>query len=185
MSWSHKWKTNKDWLKIKHNNFTLLDSYLQPSPRTILDIGCGFAVESCLFAKKYNTHLTLIDGEVDDNASKQNRHDDFGVVEEFKFYNKLSDIEDTIKEHTSNYTLIDCNHIDINPSTKFDLICSWKSCGFHYPLDAYKKICMQHSHENTRLIFDIRKKQTMPSNIKIVNIIEDGQKHIKAEIKFL
>ena len=42
--------------------------------------------------------------------------------------------------------------------TKFDLVISLISCGFHYPVSAYLKAIENTIHPKTVLIFDIRKK---------------------------
>jgi len=101
------------------------------------------------------------------------------------FYNKLDDIEKILNEdEIKNYKILNVNNFIIPPEQKFDLICSWFSCGFHYPVDTYKNLILAHSHENTELVFDLRTKNIDSLDIKIVRILEEGEKHTKAVIKF-
>ena len=72
---------------------------------------------------------------------------------------------------------------------KFDLITSYFSCGFHYPVKEYKELIQRHSHENTRIILDLRcstKSRTvvLEDDIEIVNVLINRTKSVMAEIKF-
>lgn len=101
------------------------------------------------------------------------------------FYNKITDIQKVLDDDKIvNYKLLNVNNYSIPAEQKFDVICSWFSCGFHYPLSVYKELILKHSHKNTELIFDIRKKNIDDNQVEIVKILEEGEKHIKAVIKF-
>jgi SAM-dependent methyltransferase len=184
--WINSRWLRKDYIASSVVKFNILDAYLEHPPKTILDIGCGIAEQSCLFAEKYNNiHITLIDGNADDNIDEQNRSINFGSATSMRFYHNLHDIEQYIKKRIKHYTLIDCNNININSDIKFDVIYSWASCGFHYPLDTYRELCMKHSHKNTKLIFDIRTEYCTEQSFKIVNILDSQEKKKTVEIKFI
>jgi len=195
-NWIEQEWADPEYSQYKKENFTAVDAYLNFKPLTILDIGCGLAWESRLFNMKYGTELWLIDGDQADN--KDIPAADGGWLpdpENFLYYYPLSTLDAELKKRgTGNYHLIDCNNINIPSDKKFDLITSWLSCGFHYPISTYQELIKKHSHENTRLIFDIRinyktKKPRVDHSFEIVaeiqkeNRLLKSWKHMTAEIK--
>ena len=175
----------------KRENFELLDAYLDKPPKRILDIGCGLAWESRMFNEKYGTELYLLDGDYDDNPLDrelvQARYsNDAG---RFAFYYKLDFLRDQLdKLDTQNYQLIDSNNIDIADDIKFDLITSWVSCGFHYPVNTYRDLILKHSNENTRVVMDLRltpktRDPVLEENVEIIKVVNRRRKYITAEIK--
>lgn len=177
----------------KKENFEILDKFLVTPPMKILDIGCGLAWESRLFNEKYNSKLWLLDGDTRDNESKPptamtgKYHTS---ADEFLFYHPLSEVDAELKKlGTKNYHLIDCNNINISEDIKFDLITSWVSCGFHYPVNTYRDLILKHSHASTRVVMDLRvmyKKTGLPEaeeGVEILNVIAQRNKYIMAEIK--
>lgn len=194
LAWARKWLKD-EYVTKKRENFEKLDAYLNNPIKNILDIGCGFAYESRFFQKKYNCQLFLIDGDVKRNLNKSNLAS-FGNwnedVDNLKFYHSLDFLDQQLKDlGTENYTLMDCNDIKIPKDMKFDLITSWLSCGHHYPVNVYRDLMLKHSHENTRIILDVRAKGTADNFIgvegfNIVNVvIPRGKKRSTVEIKFI
>lgn len=194
----------KNWMKLwnsdgyqtnKQAGFNSLNAYLETPPRRILDIGCGLAWESREFNKKYNTELWLLDGDVSSNENKNPEKSNHGKWHDspdtLLFYHSLDLLDQQFKEAgMSNYYLVDVNNIDISEDVKFDLITSWLSCGFHYPVSTYKNLILKHSHENTVIAMDLRlnKHTKMPaieSGMKLVNTIRYGKKHVNSHIRFL
>jgi SAM-dependent methyltransferase len=177
----------------KKENFEILDKFLGSAPMKILDIGCGLAWESRMFNEKYNSELWLLDGDTKDNDSKSPEASTGKynkTTNDFLFYHPLSEVDAELKKlGTKKYHLIDCNNINIPEDVKFDLITSWASCGFHYPVNTYKDLILKHSHANTRIIMDLRviyKKTNMPEQedgVEIVNVINQRNKYITAELK--
>ncbi len=189
----HDW-LNEEWFTEKYqleksNNFNLIDNFLLSPPLNILDIGCGLAWESRLFQKKYNCKLWLLDGEPADDTTGMTEVGWNTNSSTFAFYHSLDFLNNKLKElGTENYELIDVNNIQFPEDLKFDLITSFKSCGFHYPATTYKDLILKHSHSNTKIIFDLRtkKKEVVDTEgFEIVNILERHKKHISAEIKFV
>lgn len=179
----------------KFENFQVLDAYLKQAPGTILDIGCGLAWESRYFNQKYGTQLCLLDGDYDNNdhspmrTQMQARY--CADVKDFAFYYKLDFLKQELdKLDTQNYVLIDCNNVDISPEVKFDLITSWVSCGFHYPVSTYRDLILKHSHPDTVVVMDLRipAKSDQPIidlGIEIVSVLNRRTKYATCHIRFI
>jgi SAM-dependent methyltransferase len=187
---TNEWN-NPEYRKAKKTNFRVLDAYLKMPPTTILDIGCGLAWESRMFNEKYETKLWLIDGDVTNNNLKDSTATDVTYHNSpngFLYYNSLSRLDFELKKlGTKDYTLLDCNKLEI-PDMKFDLITSWLSCGFHYPVSTYAEIIKKHSHKDTRVVFDLRlniktKEIQLEDCFKVVDIICTTNKSVTAEIQ--
>jgi hypothetical protein len=180
----------KDWLndvwlteetkQVKRENFTALDNYLIIKPRTILEIGCGLAWESRFFNEKYGSELWLLDGDANEgNKNKSRKSSDINYhqsTDDFLFYTNLDKLKETLDQlGTQNYSLIDCNNINIPNDLKFDLIMSWASCGLHYPVATYKDLIKKHSHNDTIVSMDLRKikgKLIVEEDIEIVHTLQ-------------
>ena len=188
---NEEWFTD-EYQDIKKSNFEKLDSYLKVKPKRILDIGCGLAWESRLFNQKYGSELYLLDGDFDDNANDgtvqlQARYSD--DAKKFAFYYKLDFLKDELdKLGTNNYTLIDCNNIQLNNDIKFDLITSWVSCGFHYPVSTYRDFILKHSHSETVVVMDLRvalksNNIVVDDSFEILNVVNERRKYATSHIR--
>ncbi len=191
--WSGKWTTERYTAK-KRTNFELVDSYLSQPIGKLLDIGCGFAHESRWFGEKYGTELWLLDGNQKHNVDKSNTAS-YGkwntTADDLYFYHTFDFLDAKLQElGTKNYHLVDANNINIDENIKFDVITSWLSCGHHYPVKTYIDLMKKHSHENTRIILDIRCKGTKTNFIgvdgfEVVDVVSHagGKKRATVEIK--
>jgi hypothetical protein len=193
--WDRKWSTDL-YVAKRRDNFETVDAYLNQSIGKLLDIGCGFAYDSRCFGEKYGTELWLLDGDANtntikpDSASYGNWNTDSN---ELKFYHTFDFLNAKLQQlGTKNYHLVDANNINIPEDIKFDVITSWLSCGHHYPVKTYIDLMKKHSHENTRIILDIRCKGTATNFIgvdgfEVVNIVSNagGKKRATVEIKLL
>jgi SAM-dependent methyltransferase len=170
--WMEHW-SSKEYFKSKLENFEVIDNWLQKPPSSILEIGCGQAIESINFQKKYNTELWLLDGD-SSTTEDRNRFSKFDKVDNMKFYNPIDDLKSFYNKSEIEYTFVDANNIQIPENKIFDVIYSFKSCGFHYPIDTYYELIKKHSDEKTKLIFDIRNKVGLYSNnFEIVETIAE------------
>jgi hypothetical protein len=132
-----------------------------------------------------------LDGDYDDNPQDrelvQARYsEDAG---RFAFYYKLDFLRDQLdKLGTKDYRLIDSNNIRLPWNIKFDLITSWVSCGFHYPVNTYRELILKHSKESTHVVMDLRvlpktQDPVLDENIELVEIVNNRRKYVTAEIK--
>ena len=135
-----------------------------------------------------------LDGDVSANKDKTlalARDTEYHAsADNFLFYNKLETLnEQLFLLGPKNYHLIDCNSISIAEDIKFDVITSWLSCGFHYPVNTYRDLILKHSHENTKVVMDLRiryRKVRQPvkeDGVEIVNVLNYRNKYMTAEIK--
>jgi len=178
--------------ECKRENFDILDKYLKTQPLKILDIGCGLAWESRYFYHKYGSELWLLDGDTNNNNITGTDRSYHATADSFLFYHPLTDLDTEFKKvNIQNYHLIDCNNINIPNDVKFDLITSWLSCGFHYPVNTYRELVLKHSHENTKVVMDLRiryRKVRQPvkeEGVEIVNVLNYRNKYMTAEIKLV
>ena len=193
--WARKWTTDR-YIAKRRENFDIVDAYLNQPVGQLLDIGCGFAWDSRWFGEKYGTKLWLLDGDSSANAAKPDSAS-YGnwnsSSDSLKFYHSFEFLNAKLQElGTKNYHLIDVNNINIPNDVKFDVITSWLSCGHHYPVKTYIELMKKHSHENTRIILDIRCKGTATNFIgvdgfEVVNVVSNagGKKRATVEIKLL
>lgn len=127
----------------------------------ILDIGCGPAEQARAFQQRFGSELWLIEGNKQRNTAKNDtalKSKWRPSAEDFLYYHDLDDLRSKLDGFgTRNYHLIDAEHThDIPSDVRFDLICSWKSCGYHYPLNTYRELIRRHSHPGTRIVMDLR-----------------------------
>ena len=185
----------KDWIdqewfsdhyqQHKRENFELLDQYLDQPPLAILDIGCGLAWESRWFNEKYGSSLWLIDGDsasqsVTDDHSQARYH---ATAETFMFYLPLATLNQHLQQlNTKNYRLYTAETFDLPEHFKFDLITSWVSCGFHYPVSTYRDILLRHCGPRTRIVMDLRTTAAPESGVTVVNTINRRRKYHTCEI---
>jgi SAM-dependent methyltransferase len=186
----------KDWIdqewftdiyqQHKRENFEILDQYLDTPPLAILDIGCGLAWESRLFNQKYGSTLWLIDGDSESQTltshSSQARY--HSQADTFMYYYPLDHLKGELdKLNTKNYRLYNANNFDVPEHVKFDLITSWVSCGFHYPVSTYRELILKHSDQHTKVVMDLRNTVPLESGVTVVNAVNQRKKYTTCEIK--
>ena len=186
--WPDIWKTPEYQLMKQRDVDIMLKYFESDPPKTMLEIGCGMAWEAKALNETYGTRLWFVDGDANTNVRKDNSHDTgwANVTERFDYYNTFDDLKNLLHQQQVNYErLVNADNIDLDNLT-FDLIYSSLSCGFHYKANCYQNLVGQHSHKSTKVIFDIRKR-SLPHQpeIKLIEILDDYQKHLKARISFI
>ena len=184
-AWKSKWEDNDRCISGRVDKFEILEKDLGKAPASILDIGCGLAIEAGLFQQKHDTELYLLDGDFEQNSKSQDRDVGFGEVDNMQFYLPVSYLKSKWDERGMKYHFLDANNLHIEEDVCFDVIWSFKSCGFHYPLSAYSDLIRSHSSPDTRLIFDIRADSELdPSfNATVISKLIEWEKGFTAEIR--
>jgi SAM-dependent methyltransferase len=172
----------------KQEVFSMLEKYLPNPPKRILDIGCGYAHISDMFQKKFGTELYLLDGDISGNTAQANRAAKYGSTEDFMFYVSTDDLKKEWDRKGMRYTFVDAKDVDIADDVEFDLVYSWISCGFHYPVSTYKKFIQKHTTAQSTIIMDFRRK-SLNDQMKDFDIVQrlNGdavQKKYKLHIQF-
>ena len=176
------------YVKGEQESFSMLERYLLNPPKRILDIGCGYAHISEMFQKKYGTELYLLDGDFSENSQQANRAAKYGTTEDFMFYVSTDDLKKEWDRKGMTYTFLDAKNIKIASNVEFDLVYSWISCGFHYPVSTYKKLIQKHTTAQSTIIMDFRRK-SLDAQMKDFDIVQrlNGdavQKKYKLHIQF-
>lgn len=179
-----------DYVKDTETVFNIVDQYLSQPPKRILDIGCGYANVSNLFQKKYGCELYLLEGDFSNNRPDASRKAKYGPAEDFLFYSPVSKLKEQWDRQGMTYTFVDANNIQIDPDVKFDLVYSWISCGFHYPVATYKDLILKHTDPDAVIIMDFRRKlishEQQLAGFEVIQRIEgdDVGKKNKLHIRF-
>jgi SAM-dependent methyltransferase len=169
--YAQAWK-EQGYVRNKDTLFQLIDNYLETPPKRLLDIGCGYARVSQLFQQKYGTELWLLDGDFS-RTETISRAAKYGAVEDFKFYVPIHTLKQHWDQQGMRYTFVDANKIDIAADLQFDLVTSWISCGFHYPYQTYHQLILDHTHSDSTVIMDFRRKAVaqQQQDFTIVNML--------------
>ena len=128
------------------------DTIQQIEPKSVADIGCGYAIFDLFLWQDFQSRLVLIDLE-----TTQKRH--FGFKETGAAYSSL----DTAKQFLSANGVPDSQiHLrnpkdaDLNEDPKVDLAVSFISCGFHYPVETYLEYFKTNVSADGGVILDFR-----------------------------
>jgi len=180
--WHGEW-IKDEYVNTKKEKYETVKNYLDVIPKNILDIGCGFAWESYFFQKNHNVDLWLMDGDFDTTKARK-RATNYGTTESMAFYSKIPDLKKSWDERGMSYNFLNANDLNLPNNIKFDLIHSGLSCGFHYPANTYKDFILKHSHKDTKIIFDLRRKE-QHQDINIIETIGRYKKHNTVQIEFV
>lgn len=124
----------------------------QLAPKRVADIGCGYAFFDLFLGQEFASDIVLIDLE-----SNEHRH--FGFKEEGAAYSSLA----RAKELLCANGIAAKRVTTLNPSvtapesiTPVDLVVSFLSCGFHYPIGLYIPFLEKALVPGGAAIFDLR-----------------------------
>lgn len=126
--------------------------FAESPPKSVADIGCGYGFYDLFIAQDFQSDLLLIDIEESENRGHGFREDgaaytSLAKAEEFLVANGVS------KERI---TLLNPNKEDLQQCQPVDLIQSYLSCGFHYPVETYLDFFQTKLHPKGRIVLDLR-----------------------------
>ena len=178
-------EANKQRKKILHGamqdieaEFAVFENFIGDRPvLKMMDIGCGHALTSVLFWRRYNCDIHLVDIE-QSNSTHHDYHDSgsgyasLAAAKEFLVSNGVPENRIAIT-NPMNETL---------ESVELDLILSTFSAGFHYPISTYTKFALKSLKPGGMLIFDARDdtgQDAMLAGFDPVKVVSKGLKHRK------
>ncbi len=138
---------------VIHTEYLAIEDLLKElNPKRIADIGCGYGFFDLFAAKYLSAEVVLIDLE-------QNEHRHFGFQEEGAAYSSLKVARELLLANNVPVERIEClNPRDTLPEAidPVDLVVSFISCGFHYPVDSYLPMLDKALRPGGAAIFDLR-----------------------------
>jgi len=143
----------------KYEHYKQFVTYLNGTPNTLLDIGCGYAYEAGWFNEEHGTQIWLQDAneKFDPDHPKRKRYRNWGELHDFGGYNSFDEIRSVLSERgITDYKLLEVNDKQWQDAPKFDVIMSVKAMGFHFPIHNFTDFIKQHSHDKTRVFVTIR-----------------------------
>ena len=143
-------------------------------PTRIADVGCGYCFFDLFAANRLPAEVVLIDLE-------QNEHRHFGFQDEGAAYSSLKVARKLLLDNKVPAENIECvNPRDTPPETidPVDLVVSFLSCGFHYPVDAYLPMIDEALKPGGAAIFDLCD-STAPEQVE--KLMQEG--NFKGELK--
>ena len=167
---------SKEYVDYRYKLYESFKQYLGVPPKTLLDIGCGFAHEAGWFNTEHGTDIWLMDKNRKDENHDDKRHNDFGPADNFEPYNSFTSIRSSLKSRGCfDYRLLEPFDIGWKDSPSFDVIMSISSMGFHYPVNTYKNFIVEHSHADTKVFCSLRNVKQRANFIKGVVFMHKDQ----------
>lgn len=139
--------------EISENFEAITEVFEKVKPRSLADIGCGYAFIDLLIHRRYGNKIVLIDIEKTDQIYFRYRDEGAG-------YNNLATARAFLEANgvpANAITVINPNNSDLTKAPKVDMAMSLLSCGFHYPVATY--IDFVRSHVSKALLMDIRRRR--------------------------
>jgi SAM-dependent methyltransferase len=188
LNYQNSW-SKPGYIEGKQKLFERMDAYIGRAPRRILDIGCGFAKTSELFQKKYGSELYLLESDIGNSPGQ--RIGKWGTAESFQWYLPIERLKQAWDDQGMTYTLVDGANLQVPADVKFDLVYSWLSCGFHYPVSTYRDFIKQHTTPDSIIIMDFRGNLTSQQradlesqDYEVVKVVEASDKKRTLHIRF-
>ena len=130
------------------------------APKRVADIGCGYALFDLFMARDLKAEVVLIDLE-----SNEHRH--FGFQSEGAAYSSLARARQLLMANgvaATQITTLNPRETAPESIAPVDLVMSFLSCGFHYPVDLYLPFLEQALVPGGAAIFDLRE-ATAPEQV--------------------
>ena len=123
-------------------------------PKSIADIGCGYAMFDLFLAKEFGCKLHLIDLESNDIRR-------FGFKPEAAAYSSLTVARTFLTDNgipAKSVKTLNPETDDVDALRDLDFAFSFISCGYHYPWHTYRKLFEDGVGKSGKIIIDIRQR---------------------------
>lgn len=151
-----KSETANTLIKATHETFSIISPHLPIVCNNYLDIGCGLATVPLLIYNYFyeKPKMFLLD------SFKKSEKIYYGYHDLTAFYNDPNMTELLLSDNgvpLEDFSLIDVDRKKINIEEKMDLITSFWSWGFHYPIEEYITEAWRLLNPEGKLILILRK----------------------------
>ena len=125
------------------------------TPKRVIDIGCGQALPDLFFMKDFKPFFTLVD--IEQTADQYHMWADSGAG-----YASLEDARALLHANGAAKTKVKTINPTKTPEAMTglgaDLLFSFYSCGFHYPVDDYAELMIETIGTGGLVCLDLRKR---------------------------
>lgn len=136
-------------------------------PQSVIDIGCGQALNDALLVKDFDCEVTLVD--IEETPNQYHNWSDSGSG-----YASLAEAEAFLRGNGARAVTT------INPrktpermeGLRADLVTSLISCGFHYPIGEYLELFLRTVAEGGLVMLDIRRRYLSAPDAALKQLLE-------------
>lgn len=147
-------------------------------PRQVIDIGCGQAISDLFLCRDFNPLINLID--IEETEEQYHFWADTGAG-----YASLDSAVAMLRDNGVPAGKITA----VNPrldaqalrAVRGNLLISFYSCGFHYPVDVYARMMTRTVERGGIVCLDLRKSYVHEAPGKLPRVLDSGEVHILYE----
>ena len=143
-------------------------------PKSLIDIGCGHALPDLFFQRDFKPRFTLVDIEHTDDQYH-------GWADSGSGYASLAAAKALLHANgaakTKVATLNPLKEPGKLPGLSADMVHSFYSCGFHYPVDDYADLMVQTLENGGVICLDLRKRYLRRRPEPLARVLDAGKVH--------
>lgn len=155
--------------------YQTVKSYLKAEgikPKSLVDIGCGHALPDLFFQRDFKPRFTLVDIEHTDDQYH-------GWADSGSGYASLAAAKALLHANGAAKTKV----ATLNPikepgklsGLSADMVISFYSCGFHYPVDDYADLMVQTLENGGLVCLDLRKHYLRSRPAPLARVLDAGK----------
>jgi ubiquinone/menaquinone biosynthesis C-methylase UbiE len=150
-------------------DFDTYKDFLPENLGTVVDIGSGIGVQNILLREKFpDSYIQMIDKTREENEIW------YGFKEKGAFYNSMTAAERLMKANdcakNMNFQEVTPNNQICMKDNSVDLVTSFISWGFHYPVETYLDEVIRVMKPGASLIIDVR--HNTDGHVKLSSVFE-------------
>ena len=183
-AWLFKNRIKRLFTEDMQREYESIKKILPRNPSSVLDVGCGVAGIDVMLARHYEKNGKKVDFYLLDKTELNDKVY-YGLQKIASYYNSLNIARELLLVNRVDSEKIHIQEVTgskIFPGTRFDLVLSLISWGFHYPVETYLDQVYDLLKSGGKLIIDIRKGT---GGEKLIEkkfgskpvVIKDAQKH--------
>ena len=142
------------------------------APKSLIDIGCGQAIPDLFFHQEFKPRFTLVD--IEQTWEQYHLWADSGAG-----YASLEDARALLHENGAAKTKVKTINPTKDPESLdglgADMVISFYSCGFHYPVDEYADLMISTIRAGGVVCLDLRKRYLRRAPPALQAVLDAGQ----------